>query len=227
MAGVFYNVGVGPGDPELITVKAARLLSGCDCFAFPDSGGCGENIALKIALAAVPKLRDKPTISVSMPMTRDAAELSAAREAAASRISAELQRGQNVCFITLGDPSVYATGAYLCTMLQSAGHRTETVAGVPSFCAAAAALGVPLASAGEALHIIPASYPAVGEAMELSGTKVFMKAGETLPKLYELLQQKGLASGALAVQNCGMENERLGPLEQNTPADYFTLVIVK
>lgn len=226
--GIFYGVGVGPGDWELLTLKAVRILSGCDWLACPHSDHSGEgHIALDIALAALPELSQKPRLELYLPMSRNQDELAKHRMAAAQRIAQQLDNGKSVAFITLGDPSIYSTCSYLYKLVRDLGYPIEVVAGVPSFCAAAAAVKRPLAQGGQSLHITPASYHETQAALDWPGTKVLMKAGRTLPELIEQLKAKNKQESSIAVQNCGMPGERIfSPVESCEGAGYFTLVMV-
>lgn len=221
--GTFYGVGVGPGDPELITRKAARLIRECDILAIPhrDAKRC---FAYQIALGAVPEAKDKQVLCIDMPMTHDRAAREAAYEAGAAAIADALKAGKTVVFVTLGDPSVYSTFAYLSAKTSAEGYAAQWIPGVPSFCAAAARLGTPLCSDREELHILPGSANAK-EALIYPGTKVFMK-GET-EALLTALSEKGIP--AQAVENCGTDDERVYAAREAIPADagYFLVTIVK
>lgn len=221
--GILYGVGVGPGDPGLMTLKAARLIEACDVIAIPhvDPAQC---TAYGIAEAAVPAIKQKPVVCVEMPMTRDETVRAAAYRAGADKLATELDAGRTVVFLTLGDPSVYSTYGYLHTILQSRGYDARMAAGVTSFCAAAAALGVPLCEDRESLHLIPGGQN-VHEALALSGVKIFMK-GNT-EALKDALAGRNLA--VAAVENCGMEGERhyYGASVLPEDAAYFTVTIVK
>ena len=221
--GTLYGVGVGPGDPELMTLKAVKTAMNADVIALPhkDPARC---TAWGIALKAAPELREKPLLSVDMPMTKDPQRLEAAYTAGAQALMAQLEQGKNVCFLTLGDPTVYSTYLYLHQRVAAAGYRTQIVPGVPSFCAAAAALGISLCENSQQLHIIPGTY-APTQALELPGVKVMMK--NDLPATLEALRQRN-AKAAL-VENCGMENQRIFQSLEQIPEDagYFSLLIVK
>ena len=121
-AGTLYGVGVGPGDPELMTLKAVKTALACDLIAVPhkDAAKC---TALKIALGAAPALAEKPLLTVDMPMTKDADLLEESYRKGAALLEAELTQGKNVCFLTLGDPTVYSTYLYL--------HQRVTAHGYP------------------------------------------------------------------------------------------------
>jgi precorrin-2/cobalt-factor-2 C20-methyltransferase len=222
VSGIFYGIGVGPGDPELLTLKAVRLLKTCEIVAIPhrDPQKC---FAYRIASGAA-DLSEKPLLCIDMPMTHDQKAREAAYERGAREIAAALEAGKNVAFITLGDPSVYSTFAYLEQRVSAMGCDTEWVPGVPSFCAAAAAKKTPLCTDREPLHILPGSAN-VQEALALSGTKVFMK-GE-LSGLLDALETQN--TEAFAVENCGTEDERVYRTRSEIPADagYYLVTVVK
>ena len=134
--GKLYGVGVGPGDPELLTLKARRILLEADVVAVPDKGS-GEKTALNIVKDVVEgkNLRPCPT-----PMVRDKALLDGCYEEIAARICALLDEGKNVAFITLGDPTLYSTYIYVHKKVLARGYDAELIPGVPSFCAVAARL---------------------------------------------------------------------------------------
>ena len=221
--GIFYCVGVGPGDPELMTFLAARIIRECPVAALPASGS-GENAAGKIAGDL---LRDKELLLCDMPMTRDVSALNAAHAEAARQVAEKLDQGFSVAFLTLGDPSIYATPMYLHHILKTQGYETRMVPGVPSFCAVAAALDVSLCERSERLQIIPASYPDAGEALKEPGNKVLMKSGRSMGKVRAQIDRQRF--DAMAVECCGMEGERihhsLDTLEET--ASYFSVVVVK
>jgi precorrin-2/cobalt-factor-2 C20-methyltransferase len=156
MHAVLYGVGVGPGDPELMTLKACRLIRENDVIAVPGRNP-RESTAYQIAVQAVPSLADKTLVPVDMPMVRDREELRRYHEAGARQLEKWLDQGKNVVFLTLGDPSIYSTFSYLSEIVTADGYPTELVSGIPSFCAAAARLNIPLTEGSESLHIIPAS----------------------------------------------------------------------
>ena len=155
--GTLFGIGVGPGDPQLMTLKALKTILSCDAVAIPakDPARC---TAYKIACGADPAIGQKPLLAVDMPMTKDAAVLAAAYEAGARLVAEQLTAGKNVAFLTLGDPSVYSTYFYIHEKILKMGFATEIIPGVPSFCAAAAALQEPLCENSTELHIIPGIY---------------------------------------------------------------------
>ena len=135
MKGILYGVGVGPGDPELLTAKAIRLLRECDAIAAPKSAD-GRQTALDIASPYIGQ--DKTILLFDMPMTHDKQVRNASHDAAADALCALLDEGKTVVFLTLGDPTVYSTYWYVHRRVAARGYAAELVPGVPSFCAAAA-----------------------------------------------------------------------------------------
>ena len=221
--GILYGVGVGPGDPELLTVKAIKLIKSCDILAIPhrDSGEC---FAYRIAVSAVPEAKNKPILPVDMPMTRDKDVRDAAYQAGAKAVSKVLSEGKDIVFITLGDPSVYSTFSYLAPQVKNLGFDVVWVPGITSFCASAAALGSPLCTGGQELHIIPGGKNA-NDNIAFSGTKVFMKGD--LPELLDAIRKNG--QKAQAVENCSTKDERIYHKLDDIPenAGYYLVTVVK
>lgn len=217
--GMLYGVGVGPGDPELMTVKAVRIIREADIIAVPD-GQIAQTIAADY-------LDGKEILVCSMPMVRDKTVLAQKHDEAAGRICDLLKQGKTVAFLTLGDPSVYSTYMYIHRRVQAHGYDAQLIPGVPSFCAVAARLGDSLCEGAEPLMIVPASYQNVGVCLDFPGNKVFMKAGRSMGALQDKLRERG--DCAQMVENCGMKNERVfRSLEEIDPdAGYFSVVLVK
>ncbi|MDR0819872.1 MAG: precorrin-2 C(20)-methyltransferase [Oscillospiraceae bacterium] len=220
MKGILYGVGVGPGDPELITLKAVRILSAADVIAAPERGG--GHTALDIAANYI---RGKTILPCPSPMTSDKSVTGKAYDETAAAIAEQLELNKNVAFITLGDPSVYSTYLYVQRRVKAMGYETVTVPGITSFCAAAAGLCEGLCEDDEPLLILPASAP--DEYIDLPVNKVLMKQVAALPALAERFAERG--ASVSAVTNCGMENETIfrGAEQLKNVTGYFTLVIVK
>lgn len=225
MNGKLYGIGVGPGDPELLTLKALRLIKEADVIAVPGKIP-EESIAYQIAAGAYADLTEKELLAVEMPMIRDKAALACAHEKAAEQIRKLLVQGKNVVFLTLGDPTVYSTYLYLHRRIAQAGYETEIVNGIPSFCAAAAKLNCGLVENQEPLHVIPTS-DAMEDALQLSGTKVFMKAGKKIGIVKKKLLETGVSG--MMIENCTMAEEKRYLSAEEIPEDagYYSLVIVK
>lgn len=225
MSPIFYGVGVGPGDPELLTLKALRMMREADILAVPGRDR-DSSLAYRIALGADRSLADKECLCIPMPMTKDANKLDESHAAGAKRICEQLAAGKSVAFLTLGDPTVYSTYLYLQKRVKQAGYRTQIISGIASFLAAAAAFDIGLVEQRDQLHIIPSTY-GVEQALELSGTKVLMKAGKQMAAVKAAVSQT--ADDIYMIENCGMENERMiyGAQELPEDAGYYSLIIVK
>ena len=222
--GILYGLGIGPGDPELITLKALKLLKQSDIIAVPDKGS-GQKTALKIVQSYI---EGKELLFCPAPMTRDSGLWDQYHERTADRICSILDEGKTVSFITLGDPSVYSTYIYVHKKVAARGYRAELVPGVPSFCAVAARLGQSLCENKERLLIVPGSCES-DDSMEIHANKVFMKTGSKIMELQQELKKEGLLDHASAVENCGMEGEKVWNHfeDMDGSSGYFSVVVVK
>lgn len=226
--GTLYGVSVGPGDPELMTLQAVRRLQMCPVIAAPQTKS-GQMLALEIAQGAV-DLSEKTIVPLQFPMTRDASVLQTAHAAAAESLWRYLDAGQDVAVLNLGDVSVYATFGYLQQQLQPLGYTTVMLAGVPSFCAAAARLNQSLTSGMEQpLTIVPGRV--AEKVLEHPGSKVLMKTGRQLPQTLEKLAAHGRLGQSAMVCNCGLPQEEVWPdlsqYDPARPAGYFATILVK
>ncbi len=227
MKGMFYSVGVGPGDPELLTVKAVRVLEQCQVIAAPKTRS-GQMLALEIAKGAA-NLAGKEILPLCFAMEGSPEQQKAAHQEAFLQICARLDAGLNVAMPNLGDVSIYATAGYLTELLQQAGYATRMIPGVPSFCAVAAALNTSLTEMDEPVHILPGGDDTLEEELGLKGTKILMKAGRRFEKVRATLQKNGLEASAAMVENCGLPGQQVyQSLEDcKTAPGYFATIIVK
>lgn len=229
MAGTLYGVGVGPGDPELITLKAVRVIRDCDMIGIP-AKTANSCTAYDVARRAVPEITRQPVLAVPVPMTTDAKKLSDAYDDGCRRLAAKLEQGKDIAFLNLGDPAIYGTYMELHNRILAAGYCAEVISGVPSFCAVAAALDIPLGTRKESIHILPAAY-GTKELERYDGTRILMKSGGRIGEVKERLVQLEESGSvkAYAVTNCGMEQQKIfsdiRQLEED--AGYFTTIIVK
>lgn len=226
--GILYGVGLGPGDPELVTLMALRVMCACDTLILPEADR--ENCrAWQIAQAACPELAAKEILALSFPMTRDMAARDAVLDENWARLKILLEEGKDLAFLTIGDPGIYSTFSYMTERAQRDGERTAVVPGVPSFIACAASLALPLVLDREPLHLIPGSED-WDKALGLPGTIVFMKLGRRMPALKTALlakEEAGLVTVA-AVTDCGpRETCYTGAKDLPEDAPYMTTVIVK
>ncbi len=223
--GTLYGVGIGPGDKELITLKAVNTIKNADIIALPDSLS-GKNRAFEIIKEYI---TGKEIIYITMPMTKDKEKLQESHTKGAELIINVLESGKNIAFATLGDPSVYSTYMYIHRIVESKGYNTVMVPGVTSFCASAARLNMSLCDGDEPLIIIPANYQDNKELLKLSGSKVLMKSGRKIAKVKEEIEECGLTDKTYMVENCGMEEEKIYKDFKQTldESSYFSLIIVK
>ena len=225
MKGKIYGVGVGPGDPELMSLKAVRLIRENNVIAVPGKEP-KESVAYRIAAASVPEIAQKELVGIYMPMLRDRKLIEEEHRKGAAALEKLLDRGENVVYLTLGDPTVYCTFSYLQHILEADGYTVELVPGVPSFCAAAARLNLPLAEWDEPIHIIPAVHRTDSK-LDLPGTYVLMKSASHMAEIKKLLSESG--RDVSAVENCGMESEKIYRSADEIPDDagYFSLIVAK
>ena len=225
MKAKLYGVGIGPGDPELLTLKALRIIRESPVIALPGSDP-KETVAYKIVKGAYPELDQKELLAVDMPMTKDPEKLEKSHQAGADAVCACLDEGRQVAFLTLGDPTVYSTYLYVHKKVLHAGYEAEIISGITSFCAVAARLNMGLVEKAEPLHVMPASYQ-ISDALKLSGTRVLMKAGKKMGQVKEEL--KAVGAEAVMIENCGMPDEKIYRSADEIPEDagYYSLIIVK
>ncbi|MCX6966849.1 MAG: precorrin-2 C(20)-methyltransferase [Verrucomicrobia bacterium] len=231
--GKFYGMGVGPGDPELLTVKAATILGRCPHVVVPKAKAEGGSVALEIAGRYVHK---EATIhELVFPMTMDKAALSRSWKESARTIASLLETGADVCFLTLGDALVYSTYIYLLRELKAIAPELEvvTVPGITSFSAVAALTGFPLGEGKEPITIVPTAddLTAVRRAVETGGTVVLMKIGKRLGEILDLLEETGVIDDAVFVQRAGQPTERveldLRKLRgEDAQAGYLSVILV-
>ncbi len=230
--GVFYGVGVGPGDPELLTVRAQRLLGkvAVVCFTQLDSGA--PSFALDVVRQSLSA--DAEMLPIVIPSDDSPVDHHIWHEAAAG-IGARLREGQDVAFITEGDPMLYSEFPHLIQHVQSEGIEgldVEVVPGVPSVMAAAASSGVPLVSQGQRLAILPEVYGIddLREAITNYDTIVLMEIDHNLMRALANLESLGLAGHAIYVRQASTASERvIHDISKLTAEDldYFSLLIIK
>lgn len=239
----FYGVGVGPGDAELITLKALRVVRECPVIAVPvssrRSGGGEGTIALEIIRKALPDLAGKEILRLSFPMTKDEALLKKSRQEAAEEVAARLKEGKDAAFLTIGDPMLYSTFAFLIPLVKGLFPDTEVsvVPGVTSVSASAARAVVPLVQAEEKLLVAPAFYSLTDlkEWVDTFDTVVLMKVKSRLVELKDFLldldngRQSGLS--ALFVERAGWDGmeviKDLRDLDVRGEAGYLSMIILK
>ncbi|SHO44234.1 precorrin-2 C(20)-methyltransferase [Anaerocolumna xylanovorans] len=228
MRSILYGIGVGPGDPELLTLKALRCIKESDVIILP-SQPKEECYAYNIVKKVYPQIDEKEIVCLPFPMIKEKEKLKKAHDEIYGRIAEYLAEQKAVAFLTIGDPCVYSTYSYIHTRVTEDGGNAVIINGVPSFCAVSGALGISLGDNKDEIHIIPASYD-IMDTLNLKGTRIYMKSGEKLKDLKEALLKHGPEKYEVyAVSNCGMENEkiRIGLNSLDEKSGYLTVVIVK
>jgi precorrin-2/cobalt-factor-2 C20-methyltransferase len=221
-----YGLGVGPGDPELLTLKALRLLRAAPVIAYP-APEHGDSLARSVVASWLNGHQRE--IAIRFPMRPGPPPVSI-YDSAAVALGAELDRGCNVALLCQGDPFVY--GSFINIFARLAGrYRIEVVAGVSSVTAGAAAAGLPLVSRDETLTIIPATLDGDIITARLAGADVavIVKIGRHIEKIRRVLDQIGLLDSAIYVEHATLSTQRVAPLACINPggAPYFSVVLVR
>ncbi len=231
--GTFYGIGVGPGDPELLTVKGARLIGACDCVVVPKSRMKKESIALAIAKRYISEGAE--IVEQVYPMTSDKALLKEHWNQAAIEVLARLRKPQDVCFLTLGDPLFYSTHIYLlrCLKALEPNLKTVTVPGIMAMGAASAITDFPLGEAKNPVCVVPAAddLAATRRAIEGGGNVVLMKVGDRLQPILALLEELNVIDRAVFVAKAGQDDEvvvtDLRKLELSDPkTGYLSIILI-
>jgi len=239
MQGNLYIVGVGPGDPDLLTIKALKILEKCPVWLAPKAHKDGESTALSIVSAHI-ATDDKKVVSHRFPMKPVHREKQAdetllkAWQEAAQVVLEQLSAGLDVAFPTLGDPAIYSTGFYLCEALAETGFRDEieVIPGVSSIGTTAASAVTPLCLGDERLLVLPATFEngEVASLLKIVDVIVFMKVYRVLEKMIEILERENLIDNATLVERAGCSDERVWTnIREAVPENlhYFSTLIVR
>lgn len=224
MSGILYGVSVGPGEAELMTLKAARIINECDVIAVPRTKN--ENtIALSIA-EEVCELKDKKIIYFDFLMTRDKVLLKQRHSEIADEVCGVLKNGMSVAFLNIGDISIYSTFSYIAEIVESKGYSFEIIPGVTSFCAIAAEVKRPLVQGKNPLIIMPSACEQFDELIGLNGSKVIMKSGSGISSVRDKLSEK-CTDEIYAVSDCGHSTQQVYFGAEQIPDDcgYFTTIV--
>nr|WP_068431079.1 precorrin-2 C(20)-methyltransferase [Magnetospirillum sp. XM-1]CUW38295.1 Precorrin-2 C(20)-methyltransferase\ len=224
MTGTLFGIGIGPGDAELLTLKAVRLIREAPVLAWPAPLD-GEGLARSIAAAHI--LPGKIEIAIRMGFTVDRAGTEAAYDRAAAEIAAHLDAGRDVAVLCEGDPFFFGSFIYLFARL-SARFAVEVVPGVSSIMAASADLQAPLCAWDDGVAIIPAtrSEAEIEAALAASDAAVIMKIGRHLPKVRAVLERLGLWDGARIIERVGLPGRKVHDAASVTELPYFSLILV-
>eukprot|EP00831_Metopus_contortus_P000527 TRINITY_DN10199_c0_g1_i2.p3 TRINITY_DN10199_c0_g1~~TRINITY_DN10199_c0_g1_i2.p3 ORF type:complete len:287 (+),score=68.70 TRINITY_DN10199_c0_g1_i2:458-1318(+) len=229
--GTLYGIGVGPGDPELLTLKAVRILGEVDViFA---AASTKNDYSTAYAIAAPHLKQDVRCIQLGFPMTKDEAELETAWKANAKIVAEVLDKGENAAFLTLGDPLTYSTYGYLQRTLlaQNPDLRLRAVPGITSFHAAASKIGLVLVESKESLLVTSgvADLARLEEQINVCDNAVILKAYKNFEEIKELLTRLRLADKTVLVSRLGMDDESILMDIKDAPKKphYFSLALVK
>ncbi|MEM9438484.1 MAG: precorrin-2 C(20)-methyltransferase [Pseudomonadota bacterium] len=224
-AGKLYGVGLGPGDPELMTLRAARLIQSAPVVAYPTLAGA-ESFARSIASSFIDG--KKSEIAIDVPMTIEREPAQAAYDDGAARIGVALEAGQDVVCLCEGDPFFYGSFMYLFARLAER-FEVEVVPGVTSVTACAARAAMPLAARNERVTILPGPLPEAELEARIAGAEsvVIMKVGRHLPKIRAVMARLGVLEEATYVERATLAEERVMPLaEAPEKAPYFSMILL-
>lgn len=209
--GTLFGIGIGPGDPDLITLRGVRLLSSCHHVVVPKAAEAAESVALRIIRSHL-----NPAAEVHelvFPMTTQQDRLTARWRESAAYVQSILSRGEDVCFPTLGDTFLYSTYIYLVRALRSLEPelRIVTIPGVTAFSAVAAVTEFPVGEGKRSVTIIPTAddLTDLREALERPGTVVIMKVGKRLEAVLDLLEEHNIMESSVFAAHVGMPNEHV------------------
>jgi precorrin-2/cobalt-factor-2 C20-methyltransferase len=226
MTGMLYGVGVGPGDPELMTLKAARLIGAARVLAYPSLEGA-PSFARRIAAGLI--AADVREIVLEMPMQVERAPAQAAYDRGAAEISAVLDGGQDVVCLCEGDPFFYGSFMYLFARL-SARYRVEVVPGVSSLTAGAARAGLALAARNEVVTVLPGPLAdaELAARIALADTVAVLKLGRHAGRVRDLVTRLGWVDQSVYIAHTTLPEEVVLPLAR-TPdsAPYFSLALIR
>ncbi|QHN49381.1 precorrin-2 C(20)-methyltransferase [Geobacillus stearothermophilus] len=232
MTGTLYGIGVGPGDPELMTVKAYRRLKEAEVIAYPKKGRQSKSYAEQI-IDAYFAPEEKRRLGLHFPMTKDVDVLEPKWNEAADAIWAELSAGRDVAFVTEGDPLLYSTFIHLMHVMERRypDAPIEVVPGVSSANAAAARLRLPLADGDEQVAIVPArdDYEAMKAAILAHDCVIFFKVAKVIDLMIRLLRELDLLHRAAVVTKVTSREEVIWDVErlEGAELEYLTLLVVR
>lgn len=230
MSGIFYGIGVGPGDPELLTVKAINAIKAADVLIAPKTEKKEGSVALSIAK---PYLRDDIEIVYQVfPMVKNFADSTEAWEANKKEILELLEAGKNVAFLTLGDPMFYSTYIYVYRLLKDENVNIVTIPGIPAFCAIGSQAGIPIVEGNDVLSIIPATAEPekIEKAIAACDNAVLMKVYKNFPEIADVLDKNGMAENAVMLSRCGLPDEvRIDDImaQKNEKVNYLSTILTR
>ena len=230
MKGKLYGIGVGPGNPDLMTLRAKELLEKAQVIAYPVKKLGEEGVALNIISQRV-DIKGKEVVELLFSMNPDDEVRKKCRAEAMEKICGLLDQGKDIAMVTLGDVAVYSTYMYIDRDIQARGYETEVVPGIPSFCHGAALARLPLMIGEESVAVVSLAKrnnENAEKVLDAVDNLVIMKAFASIPAIVEMLNKRNISlANATVMSNIGMEDEYLGPLDPNREYGYFTTVLIK
>ena len=227
MSGTFHGLGVGPGDPELMTLKAVRILRSLSVVAYPAPED-GPSFARSVVASHLSPAQTE--IAIRVPMTRSLAPAQAVYDRAATEIAKHLEAGRDVGVLCQGDPFFYGSFIQLFERLAPR-FPTQVVPGVSSLMACAAAAHVPLVTRDEVLTVVPATLAEVAleKRLKQAEAAAILKLGRHLAKVRRVLKRLDLASRATYIEHASLGSQKLLPVEAVDPASapYFSMILVR
>jgi precorrin-2/cobalt-factor-2 C20-methyltransferase len=223
--GTLYGIGLGPGAPDLITLRAARLIGAARVIAYPALAGAGS-FARTIAADLIPAGAEE--IVIDLPMTPERAPAQAAYDHGAAAIAAVLDSGRDVMTLCEGDPLFYGSFMYLLARLRGR-YAVRIVPGVTSVTACAAVAALPLAARNDSVTILPGPLPddALAARLDQSDTVIIMKVGRHMARLRALIATRGHLAQAIYVERATLGSERILPLaDAPAEAPYFSMILI-
>ncbi|PSN85706.1 precorrin-2 C(20)-methyltransferase [Candidatus Marsarchaeota G1 archaeon BE_D] len=238
MTGKLYCIGVGPGDPELITVKALKALKQSRVIFIPSPGPTSKKLALQIVENALKErggIGSKLVVELHFPMTRDQEALKRAWRENAQKIAQSVLKGETCCYVVLGDPLLYSTFGHIHTILREYGVEAEFIPGVSSITACPAKVGLILAEERDTIVITPAeNLDVIKKCASIAKTMILIKGSVNLDSVIDTIKQAGVSENTrvLYVRRCTIEGEKYvqttisnwekGVIEE----DYFSMLVV-
>ncbi|WP_019554068.1 precorrin-2 C(20)-methyltransferase [Propionispira raffinosivorans] len=230
MSGIFYGIGVGPGDPELLTVKAINIMKEVDIIIAPKTEKKDGSVALSIARPYLKK--DIEIVYQVFPMVVKFEESTEAWETNKNEILALLKAGKKIAFLTLGDPMFYSTYIYVYRLLEHEGFPIETIPGIPAFCAIGSKLGYPLVEGNDILSVIPATADPekIKQVMAVTDNVVLMKVYKNFSSIVDTLVENEMIDNAVMLSRCGLPDEvRINDLvaEKDKKVNYLSTILAR
>ncbi len=230
MKGKLYGIGLGPGDPDLVTLKAIKTLEKVDVVICPQSKGDKESIAFNIANVYLKE--DVEVITLHFPMIYDEKELQEKWAENANIINKILISGKDVGFLMIGDPTIYSTYMYIVPLVKELGNEVETIPGVTSFCASAARINNPLAKADETFSVVPLrrNMKNLDKILSSHDNIIIMKPSYNNKALAQMLIEMKLEKNFALISKCGVDEENISYDIEDLKSDklpYMSIVIIK